>query len=78
MDQFNKLLRFLDELEDKNIFYKIDKIRSESILIEIAVPGQRWEVEFMEDGTIEVEKFISDGQIHDENQLDILFRDYTD
>lgn len=78
MDQFNKLLRFLNELEDKNIFYKIDKIRSESILIEIAVPGQRWEVEFMDDGTIEVEKFISDGQIHDENQLDILFRDYTD
>ena len=28
-------------------------------MIEVAVPGQRWEIEFMEDGTIDIEKFIS-------------------
>lgn len=27
--------------------------------MEIAVPGQRWEVEFMEDGTVEIEKSLA-------------------
>ena len=36
----------------------------DSILIEIAVPGQRWEVEFMANGKIEIEKFISGGVIY--------------
>lgn len=30
-------------------------------MIEIVVPGQHWEVEFMKVGTVEIEKFISDG-----------------
>ncbi len=69
---------FLNKLDVIKIYYKINKIRNESIMVEVAVPGQRWEVEFMEDGTIEIEKFISDGIIYDKNELDVLFRDYVD
>ncbi len=47
-------------------------------MLDVAVPGQRWEVEFMNDDTIEIEKFISDGTIYDNCELDVLFRDYTD
>jgi len=32
-------------------------------MIEVAVPGQRCEIEFLEDGTIDIEKFISDNYI---------------
>jgi len=47
-------------------------------MIEVAVPGQRWEIEFLEDGTIEIEKFISDRKMYDKAELEVLFRDYSD
>lgn len=59
MTELKDLLRFLNALEDNSIFYKLNKVRVESLLVEVAVPGQRWEIEFMEDGTVEIEKFIT-------------------
>ena len=67
-----KLLGFLQKLEDNDIYYRLNKVR-DSIMIEIAVPGERWEVEFMEDGDIQVEKFLTDGEIYDESALEELF-----
>lgn len=77
MDNLSQLLDFLEILEDKKIYYRLNKVRN-SILVEIAVPGQRWEVEFMADGPIEIEKFLSDGNIYDETELEILLKDYSD
>ncbi len=73
-----KLLDFLNSLEDKKIYYKLNKIRTESIMVEVAVPGERWEVEFMDDGTIEIEKFISDGDFYDGKELEYLFNNIND
>ncbi|MED1802718.1 hypothetical protein [Brevibacillus porteri] len=78
MERLHELNDLLNKLEERHIFYRLSKIRSESIMIEVAVPGQRWEIEMMEDGTIEIEKFISDGDIYDEKELDVLFRDFSD
>jgi hypothetical protein len=53
-------------------------------MVEIAVPGQRWEVEFMDDGSIEIEKFISSGQIfvckeiHQCKEIEELFSEFSD
>lgn len=74
MKNFKKLLSFLQDLEDKKIYFKLNHIRN-SILVEIAIPGERWEVEFMDDDTIEVEKFITEGVIRDESILKNLFND---
>ena len=71
-------INFLNKLEDNSIFYKLNKVRNEAIMVEVAVPGQRWEIEFMEDGTVEVEKFISDGDFYDVKELEILFKDFSD
>lgn len=76
--ELGNLLVFLNKLEDKNIYYKLNKIRNEAIMIEVVVPGQRWEVEFLGDGTIDVEKFISDKGYYDESELDVLFREFSD
>lgn len=77
--EIKELINFLNKLEEKKIYYKLDKIRDESILVEIAVPGQRWEVEFMNDSSIEIEKFISDdGDLYDEKELEVLFRNFSD
>jgi hypothetical protein len=70
--RMNKLLDFLDKLESNDIYYRLNKVR-DGVLIEIAVPGQRWEVEFMRDGEIQIEKFVTGGEILDETVLVELF-----
>lgn len=68
-----ELLQFLNRLEEHKIYYKLEKVRNEAIMVEVVVPGQRWEVEFMDDGTVEVEKFISDGGYYVEKEIERLF-----
>ena len=53
MNTLNKLIDFLDKLEDRRIYYRLNKIR-DGILVEVSVPGQRWEIEFLADCIIEV------------------------
>ena len=67
------LLEFLARLEQQKIHFNLKHIRPESIMVSIDVPGEKWDVEFMEDGQIEVERFISNGQITGEGSLDTLF-----
>lgn len=73
-----EFISFLNQLEDSKIFYKLDKVRNDGIMVEVVVQGQRWEIEFMEDGSVEIEKFISDGNIYDVHQLEVLLRDFSD
>jgi len=69
----SSLLGFLERLDQHRIHYRLEHNRPESILVDIAVPGERWEVEFMENGDIEVERFVSDGSICGDEQLESLF-----
>lgn len=73
-----KLLNFLAELDNRKIHYELKCVRHEAVMVNVCVPGQRWEVEFMDDGTIEIEKFKSDGEMSDEKELEVLFRDFSD
>jgi len=72
-----KLLGFIEELENRKIHFNLSKIR-DSILVEVVVPGQRWEVEFFADNHVEIEKFISSGVIYNQEEIEILFRDFSD
>ncbi len=49
-------------------------------MVLIAVPGQRWEVEFFADGHIEIERFLStqEGVVSDARLLDTLLREFGD
>ncbi|HHV65367.1 MAG TPA: hypothetical protein GXX46_09890 [Peptococcaceae bacterium] len=78
MDTVKGLINFLNKLEEKSIYYSLNKTRDESLMIEVRVPGQRWEIEFLEDGTVDIEKFISDGKMYDSNELDVLFTEFAD
>lgn len=71
------LIDFLEKLQENSIFFKLDKLK-DSIMVEVAVPGERWEIEFMRDGSIEIEKYKSTGEIYDEKEIDALFREHTD
>lgn len=76
--ELGNLLSFLNKLEEKNIYYQLNKIREEAMMVEIAIPGQRWEVEFLDDGSVDVEKFISDKDFYDESELEILLNQLSD
>ena len=72
-----KLLDFLNELETKKIYYKLDKTNDEYIMVGITVPGEKWEVEFSNDD-IRIEKFISNGTIYGESEIKTLFDNFSD
>ncbi|WP_437981240.1 hypothetical protein [Sorangium sp. So ce117] len=59
----NELLSFLQRLHAGHLSYTLAHNRDESIMVLVAVPGERWEVEFFSDGSVEVEVFTSNGKI---------------
>ncbi len=77
-DAYANLLSFLCRLETSKIHYTLEHDCDEAIMVLIAVPGERWEVEFMNDGAVEIERFISTGAIEGEHVLDELFRKFSD
>jgi hypothetical protein len=68
-----KLLDFLAELGRQKCPYRLACWRDEAIMVEIATPGDRWEVEFFADGHVEVERFRSGGHVAGESALSDLF-----
>lgn len=72
------VLKLLGRLEAANIRFKLARNQEEAISIEVAVPGQRWEIDCYASGAIDVEVFRSDGTIHDAAALDELFRNFSD
>jgi hypothetical protein len=58
-NSLQKLLGFLDELERRKIFFRLERARSEAIMVLVDIPGERWEIEFFADGEVEVETFRS-------------------
>lgn len=50
---FGKLLDFLNRLDRAHISYKLRHTRPDSVMIDISLPGWRWEVEFMIDGSLD-------------------------
>jgi hypothetical protein len=77
-DQFNRLLDFIRRLDATGLSYRLASICPESVGVEVHLPGERWEVEFMDYGGVEVERFKSNGEIGDEAELEVLFRDLAD
>jgi hypothetical protein len=71
-------MAMLDKLEEARIIYSLSRIREDSIMIFVATPGGRWEVEVMEDGSIEIEVFKSDGTIFDEEKFKELLSYFED
>jgi hypothetical protein len=72
------LISFLNDLRDAKIAYRLEHNRDDAISVEVAVPGERWEVDFLDDGSVEVEIFKSDGTIHDASSLTDLIEKHGD
>lgn len=70
----DKLLTVLDRLRDSHVHTKLRQDREGAVSIHVAVPGERWEVDVLEDGSVELEVFRSDGTILGEAELDDLLQ----
>ena len=77
MNSFQHLLAILEELDNKGIYYRLNNVNTENdtILIEMAIPGERWEIEIDIQNTVSIEKYVSDGLVYDESELRKLLDD---
>ena len=72
------LLRFLRHLDAHKVGYALQANREDALMVLVATPGKRWEVEFMASGwpdAIQVECFTTDGTIDGSTSLLTLFND---
>ena len=60
---------FIRELDASRIHYAVTSVRDGAVMVEVTLPGERWEVEFFEGRDIEIEVFVSDGTIHGPEKL---------
>jgi|SRR3954464_1365956 len=78
---FRDILGLLKRLREAKIAYRLRHSREDALMIEVNVPGERWEIEFVDyddEVQVEIERFRSNGEIHDETALDELFARYSD
>jgi hypothetical protein len=69
----HQLLAFLERLDQADISYTIEHSRDNAVQITAFAPGEYWEIEFIENEGIEIERFRSNGKIYDESVLEDLF-----
>ena len=72
------LLSFLSKLDEGRLPYSLSNIRIDAIMVKIDVPGEHWEVEFFPDGTVDVERFKSNGEIFGVAALGDLFKNFAE
>ncbi len=63
MNNLQAFLDFLTKIEGSKISYRIEHNRDEALMVLIAVPGERWEVEFFGDRRIELECFTNSSRV---------------
>ncbi len=77
-DRLNDILDLLRRLDTAGIYFELARPRDEALMILVTVPGERWEIEYLEDGTIEIEIFRSDGELKGPEALADLFSRFSD
>lgn len=78
MTGFQKLTEFLKRLDEQRLTYHLMHTRPESVMVLAWAPGTWWEIEFFENGEVEIEVFTSDGVIDDESELRRFWELHTD
>ncbi|MEM7032188.1 MAG: hypothetical protein AAF629_21735 [Chloroflexota bacterium] len=69
---FANLMEFLQKLEETDVYYALAHHHDEAIMVEVALNGERWEVEFIADGSIVADRFVRDDDLDEDEALKIL------
>jgi hypothetical protein len=59
----------ISKLDMEHIQYTLRMVRPEALMVCVAVPGGRWEIELFDDDHVELERFISKGIDEDINDV---------
>jgi hypothetical protein len=66
----NKLLGFLETLNEGGMRHFLYCLREDAVTVWVVLPNSRWEVDFIDDGSVEFERFTtSNGEVKDEAAL---------
>ncbi len=63
------LHEFMRDLDATRTSYTLTSVREGAVMVQVALPGERWEIEFFDDREPEVEVFRSDGNIFGPEKL---------
>ena len=77
-DPFRGMLALLERLDKLRVPYHVRHSREDAIMVVAHAPGQYWEIEFLADGDVDIERYRSDGEIDDESILQELFDLWSD
>jgi hypothetical protein len=77
-NKFSQLLALLERLDRAKIPYSMRHSREDAVMIVTFAPGEYWEIEFLEDDEVEIERYRSNGHIDDESVLEELFALWSD
>src|SRR5438445_1588462 len=78
IDRFDRLLNFLRRLHDAKIPHSLADYREDAVSVIAHAPGEYWEVDFLADGDVDIERYRSDGVIEEESALERLFALWVD
>lgn len=73
-----QLSAFLTRLEEAHIHYTLTSVRDGAVMVQAAVPGERWEVEFFANAPPEVEVFRTTGVTAGSEMLERLLGQHGD
>ena len=74
----NTLTNLIRQLEAAQIHFELARYRDDSVSIRATVPGERWEIDVLDDGTIDFERFVSTATIGDETDLAAFIQQYSE
>ena len=60
---FETLQAIFRSLDAAAIHYTVARYRDDAVSIRATVPGERWEIDILDDGSVDFERFIADGTI---------------
>lgn len=78
---YREFLALLRRLDQNKIAYRLYHSRDDAVMIEVVVPGERWEIELVDYGDEfqwEIERYRSKGAIDDESAIEELFALFSD
>ncbi len=73
-----KLLALSDQLKAANIHHEVTRYRDDGVSIIANVPGERWEIDVLDDGEVIVEVYKSQGGCRGEEALKDLLERHSD
>jgi hypothetical protein len=76
IDPFGRHVRFLADLEAESVFSTLSKHRPEIVTINMAIRGERWQIELESNNQLHLEASISRGHVGEEELLADFYERY--